>query len=207
MAKKNNFYVVWKGVKTGIFSSWEECKEQVVGYEDAKYKGFSSHKEAEIAFKGKYETFLTYKIGNKQVVDKSIRPVYKSICVDAACSGNPGKMEYRGVWTDTGKQIFLSKVFKYGTNNIGEFLAIVHALALCKSKGWNYNIFSDSINAILWLKQKKCKTKLVQNADSQELFEIIRRAEIWLADNEYDNQTIKWQTEIWGEIPADFGRK
>ena len=122
------------------------------------------------------------------------------------CSGNPGKMEYRGVYLPTGKQIFHYGPV-YGTNNIGEFLAIVHALALLKQKGLDMPVYSDSVNAISWVKQKKCKTKLPRNERTEALFQMIERAEKWLRENAYATPIRKWETEKWGEVPADFGRK
>jgi ribonuclease HI len=205
---KNNYYVVWNGRKQGIFSSWQECKKQVSEFEGAKYKGFTNLSEAKIAFSGRYEDFVAKK--SKVNIDcekQEKKPNYKSISVDAACSGNPGNMEYRGVWTDTRQKIFHSKVYKNATNNIGEFLAIVHALALCRQNNWDYDIFSDSVNAQLWIKNKKCKTKLEPNTDNEEVFDLIFRAEQWLNNNDYPNKILKWHTNVWGEIPADFGRK
>ena len=131
---------------------------------------------------------------------------FECIAVDAACSGNPGMMEYRGVYLRTGEQIFHYGPV-YGTNNIGEFLAIVHGLALLKQKGLDMPIYSDSRNAQLWVKRKKCKTNLVRNAKTEELFKYIERAENWLKNNTYSTPILKWQTDMWGEIPADFGRK
>ena len=130
----------------------------------------------------------------------------QALCVDAACSGNPGPMEYRGVHLPSGKEIFRFGPIQ-GTNNIGEFLAIVHALALLKQKGLSMPIYSDSVNAINWVKKKQCKTKLERNEKTEELFRLIGRAEKWLAENKYDTPILKWETKQWGEIPADFGRK
>ena len=112
-----------------------------------------------------------------------------------------------GTQPATTVQLFKSPVFENGTNNIGEFLAIVHALALQKKNGWKYPIYSDSVNAQLWIRQKKCKTKLQLNAKNEHLFELIARAEKWLNENAIEVPVLKWKTEIWGEIPADFGRK
>ena len=126
--------------------------------------------------------------------------------MDAACSGNPGMMEYRGVYIGTGEEVFHFGPL-YGTNNIGEFLAIVHGLALLKQKGLTLPIYSDSVNAQLWVKQKKCKTKLPRDSKSEELYGYIERAEKWLRENSYTTDVIKWETDNWGEIPADFGRK
>lgn len=45
MAKKK-VYAVRKGLKTGLFDSWDECKKMVDGYPQAEYKGFVTRKEA-----------------------------------------------------------------------------------------------------------------------------------------------------------------
>ncbi|MDD7318980.1 MAG: reverse transcriptase-like protein [Prevotella sp.] len=127
--------------------------------------------------------------------------------VDAGCSGNPGPMEYQGIDLATGARLFHFGPMR-GTNNIGEFLAIVHALALCRQHGLhNKTIYSDSYNAILWVKNRKCKTKLERTPETARLYDIILRAEKWLATNEFHNPIVKWDTAKWGEIPADFGRK
>lgn len=126
--------------------------------------------------------------------------------VDAACSGNPGPMEYRGIDLATGQEVFRYGPV-HGTNNIGEFLAIVHALALLKQLGQNKTIYSDSYNAILWVNKKRCKTTLKRDACTERLFQVIERAELWLKNNIIQCPVLKWDTQKWGEIPADFGRK
>lgn len=127
--------------------------------------------------------------------------------VDAACSGNPGPMEYRGVDLTTGQQVFHFGPIR-GTNNIGEFLAIVHALALMEQRGMTgYTIYSDSVNAQLWVKKLQCKTKLEMTPETQKAHELIARAEMWLRTHSFRVPIVKWQTKEWGEIPADFGRK
>ena len=129
-----------------------------------------------------------------------------AIAVDAACSGNPGPMEYRGVYLGNCQQIFHFGPI-HGTNNIGEFLAIVHALAMIKQKGWNMSVYSDSYNAILWVKNRKCKTKLERTPETEVTYQLIARAEIWLIKNPRHARLLKWETSQWGEVPADFGRK
>lgn len=220
---KEKFYVVWHGVEPGIYTNWKDCEKQVKGFDKALYKSFGTKQEAEEAF---YSSPYDY-VGSKATkaapkkAALSDVPTYRSdtvlplplevtsnaIAVDAACSGNPGAMEYRGVDLKTGAQIFhYGPVF--GTNNIGEFLAIVHGLALLKQKGiTNLSIYSDSRNAMSWVAHKKCKTKLELNPKTEELFDLIHRAETWLKNNQYTTPIIKWETEKWGEIPADFGRK
>lgn len=133
--------------------------------------------------------------------------VADALAVDAACSGNPGPMEYRCVHLATGQQIFHTGPL-YGTNNIGEFLAIVHALALLKKRGRTMTVYSDSRNALGWVKKKKCKTTLPRNEKTRKVYELIDRAEAWLAANDISTiPLLKWETSKWGEIPADFGRK
>lgn len=127
--------------------------------------------------------------------------------VDAACSGNPGPMEYRCVDLATGAEVFHFGPV-HGTNNIGEFLAIVHALALMEREGIKGKIiYSDSRNAMLWVKKKQCKTKLARTPRTEQLYQIIARAENWLRTHQINTPILKWETQKWGEVPADFGRK
>jgi ribonuclease HI len=199
---KNKFYTVWKGRKTGVFDSWNECKKQIFGFDGAQYKGFASKNEAECALKTSYWNFV-----KKTPIENEISIENPSVSVDAACSGNPGDMEYRGVWTDTEREIFHSEIYKNGTNNIGEFLAIVHALTFLKEQKSTVPIYSDSVNALIWIKSGKCKTKLKKNEQNEKIFDLIEKAENWLKANPCQNRIVKWNTEKWGEIPADFGRK
>lgn len=210
MAKKK-FYVVWKGVKPGIYDSWDDCKAQVSGFENALYKSFASLEEARKAFSVNPWKSLNNQQRKKTksgaVPKSSEKFSSESIAVDAACSGNPGLMEYRGVFVADGMEVFHMGPMAEGTNNIGEFLAIVHALALLKKKESAIPIYSDSVNAIKWVANKKCNTKLAQTAVNKPIFDLIERAEAWLQSNSYPNPILKWETKLWGEIPADFGRK
>ena len=207
--KKQKYYVVWQGHTPGIYSSWEKCLSQVKNYPNAKYKAFPSKEEAEESYRdGPSPAVKRIVKQNPSSSAHSKGFVSNSISVDAACSGNPGIMEYRGVWTADAAEIFHLGPFRQGTNNIGEFLAIVHALALLDKKGDDSTIiYSDSRTAIAWIKRKKANTKLPPNAKNADLFDLIRRAEKWLKDHQWKNPVLKWETEIWGEIPADFGRK
>ena len=135
-------------------------------------------------------------------------PIKNSLTVDAACSGNPGKMEYRGVLHHNKQEIFKMGPFKNGTNNIGEFLALVHGISLLKKKGLHsLPIYSDSKIAMSWIKKKTCRTNITFNASNSDLLTLIHRAEKWLKENSFSNPILKWETKAWGEIPADFGRK
>ena len=210
---KYKYYVVWEGRARGIFDSWEECKEQVENFKGAKYKSFDSLEAATEAFRSTPDEYdVIRKIGEFAHTRQTtpILPstvVADSLAVDAACSGNPGKMEYRGVDTKSGIELFHVGPMEQGTNNIGEFLALVHGLAYLQQRNSSIPIYSDSQNAISWVNQKKCKTKLAPNAVNAPIFNLIARAERWLQTHSYTNPIIKWNTEAWGEIPADFGRK
>lgn len=213
---KSKFYVVWNGHNPGVYTDWNSCKAQIAGYPDAKYKSFEDEELANVAYKRGYEGYVgqsgkVRKLGElRSLADiggNASKPELESLAVDAACSGNPGRVEYRGVYTRNGNEIFRIGPFECGTNNIGEFLALVHGLALLKQKNSNVPLYSDSVNAISWVRQKKCKTKLERNSRNAQLFVLIERAEKWLAENSYTTQILKWDTKNWGEIPADFGRK
>jgi ribonuclease HI len=208
LAKKQKYYVVWEGVQPGIYNSWEECKMQIVGHPAAKYKAFNTISEAEYASKRKYHEFVTKATSKIKKNESRINIVADSISVDAACSGNPGQMEYQCVETISKKEIFHQGPFELGTNNIGEFLGLVHALALLqKHNNSHTSIYTDSITAMSWVKNKKVKTNLERHQKNEIIFELMERAEIWLKNNKYINPILKWNTESWGEIPADFGRK
>lgn len=206
---KQKYYVVWKGRKTGVFNTWQECSDQVTGFNGAEYKSFENREEAEIAFKSAYEEYKGKRVPTISPAMLEIigKPIEDSYCVDASCIGYPGPMEYKCVHTITQQEIFHQGPFENGSNNIGEFLAIVHALALFKKRDVSLAIYTDSETALTWVKNKKCKTKLPQDDKNTPIFDLITRAEDWLNKNEYTNELLKWDTNAWGEIPADYGRK
>jgi len=211
MAKKQKFYVVWKGKRPGIYESWDDCQAQIKGIKGAQYKAFPSFDQAKKAYNGNYADYKGKKSGKEELSEKERlkygEPNFHSISVDAASSGNPGKMEYQGVDTKTKKKLFKQGPFKEGTNNIGEFLAIVHGLAFLKERGSDRVIYTDSRTAMSWVRKKRCNTKLERTSKNETLFELIERAEKWLKTNRYNTPVVKWETKAWGEIPADFGRK
>lgn len=220
MAQKQKYYVVWNGREPGIYNTWAECQTQTKGFANAKFKSFSTFQEAQIAYNQETPIYSSQNSRKKRIVQfvnppsdrtDTILPLpneveANAIAVDAACSGNPGPMEYRGVDLRTGQQIFHVGPL-YGTNNIGEFLAIVHAVCKLTQEGKNMTVYSDSHNGILWFKNRQCKTKLKRNARTEKALNLIARAEKWLTQNTYNIQVKKWDTNKWGEVPADFGRK
>ncbi|WP_160136625.1 viroplasmin family protein [Chryseobacterium sp. c4a] len=208
---KQKFYVVWEGHKTGVFDSWEECKEQTHGFPNAVFKSFLTRELAEKAFNSDSKEFVGVDIFESTLSKEELAligdPIEESISVDGACNVVTGLVEYQGVDTKTKKVLFKQGPFEGGTNNIGEFLAIVHALAYCKEKNINIPIYSDSKNAMSWVRDKKIRTSQEKNDKNIKLFNVIDRAIIWLEKNEYSNKILKWETKAWGENPADFGRK
>jgi ribonuclease HI len=203
---RQKYYVVWKGRQRGIFTSWLECELQVKGYIGARFKSFETRAEADAAFKGEYFHFAGKPSNLGQWKTAKVKPSLPSLCVDAACSGSPGSLEYQGVETEKGNRIFHAGPYADGTNNVGEFLAIVRAMEYQAKNNTHWPIYSDSENAITWVRAGKCNTKLAHLASNTMLFKLISRAEQTLKVSQ-TFKVLKWNTEAWGENPADFGRK
>jgi len=211
MGKKKKYYVVWVGLTPGIYETWDECLRQTKGYPGAKYKSYPTKAAAEAGFEGGVD----YNTGGSKAAKAQLHRdeweaagvILDSFCVDAACSGNPGIMEYRGVWTDNNIELFKMGPYQGGTNNIGEFLALVHALAYFNKTNKTMLIYTDSRTAMAWVRNKKTKTTLKKTPENAILFAMMDRAIQWLKGNTYDHKIEKWNTKEWGEIPADFGRK
>lgn len=208
--KKPKYYVVWQGRETGVFDSWEACKKQVDGFDKALFKSFDSKTEAMKAYTDNPRRY----VGNTPKTAPQLKlsdlhrpPIEDSVVVDAAWNTATGDMEYQGIYLPTREKIFHRGPYPDGTNNIGEFLAIVHALALLDQRKSNLPIYSDSRTAISWVKKQKANTKLDPTPRNAELFDLIDRAETWLKTHRFANPILKWETTEWGENPADFGRK
>jgi ribonuclease HI len=197
MTKKGKSYVVWVGRVPGVYPDWDSCKAQTDGFTGAKFKSFSTEAEAQEAFTG----------GNEKPLVSTDKIITRSISVDAAWNNVSKDMEYQGVYTDTKELIFKQGPYADGTNNVGEFLAIVHALSYCKKHNINLPIYSDSKTALAWLRDKKLNSSLARTDKNVEIFAMLDRAVKWIKDNSYNNPVLKWETASWGEIPADFGRK
>ena len=192
------------------------------GVTGARYKSFATRAEAEAALADGAPAAAAMARGSEPATQGVLyvdengltrlregvmpQPELNAIAVDAACSGNPGVMEYQGVYIPTRTRVFHYRAER-GTNNIGEFLAIVHGLSYLKKHGLEMVLYSDSVNAISWVRQKVCKSKLPIDGRTAELWDYVHRAEQWLRQNSYSTRILKWDTDHWGEIPADFGRK
>ncbi|OXS60443.1 ribonuclease H [Cohnella sp. CIP 111063] len=207
---KTKHYVVWVGRQPGVYASWAECQKQINQFDEAKYKSYESRAAAEQAYREGWKKHW----GNGKSSGAKKAPAaapgkidYDSISVDVGTQGNPGPVEYKGVDTRTGEVIFSVGPVKKGTNNLGEFLAIVHALAHLKKMGSSKTVYSDSVNALKWVKQKEVSSTLVRDESTREIWDLTDRAVRWLKTNDYPNKVLKWQTKEWGEIKADYGRK
>lgn len=236
MAGKQKYYVVWEGKQPGIYRSWAEAQAQIDGWKGARYKSFTTLNEATAAFRkgsdDNLEAIATLLLQARErgsedkrrvaAAAKSVTEVKptapkawqsnpmvdcNAIAVDASCLGNPGVMEYRGVDMVTGQEIFRIGPFQDATNNIGEFLALVHVLALCKQQGSDRPIYSDSRTALSWLRRRGSRSTLKATARNAVVLRLLARADAWVKANTWPNRVMKWDTDHWGEIPADFGRK
>ncbi|MDE6649606.1 MAG: ribonuclease H family protein [Muribaculaceae bacterium] len=221
---KQKYYVVWEGREPGVYDNWSDCEEQILNFPGARFKSFSSASEAANAFRGADDESNPADLGSLLISAASHReqpsptaafPSYISNpdidmdawAVDASCQGNPGIMEYRGVELSTGRELFKVGPFMDGTNNIGEFLAIVHALAEMYRRNEWHNLYSDSKTALSWVRNRQVKTQLKQTERNKKIFELLGRGLVWIRSHSWPVRIMKWQTELWGEIPADFGRK
>ena len=214
------YYVVFKGHNPGVYDDWEEVKLQTDGFPGAVFKGYSSSEEASEAYRNysgtedKNELFrlISNNMANSsqtnlQNLKDNPEIDWDAWAVDSSCLWNPGKMEYRGVSLKTGEVIFKMGPFEDATNNIGEYLALVHAMALMAKRGEYHNIYSDSITALSWYRKHKINSKLQPTPRNAKIFELLARASVWVNTHKFPAKVMKWQTERWGEIPADFGRK
>lgn len=214
MSKNKKYYVVWEGRAPGIYDTWEECREQTEGFSGAKYCSYDNLEAATVAFRGNPAEQLAFARALRRQMDTprdySAFPEIRldAVAVDGACAGSPGAMEYRCVRVADGVEIFRVGPLAGGTNNIGEYLAIIHAASLLARRGLTQvPIYSDSVTALSWIRRGHSRSKVIPDENNPEVLALLARADAWLAANGVKNPLYKWETERWGEIPADFGRK
>lgn len=210
--KKKKFYVVWIGKAPGVYETWVDCDAAIQGFPGAKYKSFPTLESAKLALEEGPEGYW----GTKQVVtrysaadlERIGQPIEKALCVDAAWNAQTKVMEYQGVWNHDQSTAFHQGPFEKATNNIGEFLALVHGLAIMAKRGQDLPIYSDSATAISWVRKKRVNSKSMKLGETgDQVNQLVERALTWIKSNRWNNDVLKWETEAWGEIPADFGRK
>ncbi|RSL31650.1 ribonuclease H [Salibacterium salarium] len=203
MAAKKKYYVVWKGRQPGIYDNWSDCEKQVKGYAGASFKSFKTKEEAKQA----YETGSPSAAPSSNSEADSSSYIENSVSVDVGSHGNPGFVEYKGVYTKNGEVLFSHPGIQMGTNNLGEFLAIVHALQYLADKGSDIPVYTDSDTAIIWVGKAKANSSLKRTKETEEIWNLVENAETWLKNNKWNNRLLKWNTKAWGEIKADYGRK
>jgi len=213
MAKKakQKYYVVWKWKKPGIFTTRDDCKASVHWFIDAEYKSFKNLAEAEIAFSWRYKDFVgqktTWKDYSPSEKKEIWSPVTSSLSVDAACSNNPGILEFRWVLTSSRKQVFAYGPYDNWTVNIWEFLALIEWLKYAKDHNINL-IYTDSKTARARLRDRKVKTTLTPSLSNKILFDRVDKSLERLNKNDISAIEVrKRYTDLRGEIPADYDRK
>jgi len=84
---KQKYYVVWKGRKPGVFTTWQEYSAQVTGFNGAEYKSFENREAAEAAYKSEYEEYKRIRVPTLSPAMLEIigKPIEDSYCVDASC--------------------------------------------------------------------------------------------------------------------------
>jgi len=157
MSKKT--YVIWKGAKTGIFTTWPEVQQHTAGRSDAQYMGFESKTQAEQAFASTYTKALTQRAllkkgsnstinnvaPNKNNAVRSLKSSSKAVSnppikadieiyCDGACSPNPGKSGTGVAVYEYGKvtSLYYGLYQANGTNNTAELNGLLSAFQLAE---------------------------------------------------------------------------
>lgn len=206
-------YAVFVGRKNGIFNTWDECKAQVDKFPGAAYKSYPDHNSARDAIdeyhgnSGRVQTPVSV-----PKVAPSDFPSPPFLTVDAAYSHSTHILEWRGVLVDSNNrkvELFRSKPYKGGSANIGEFIAIVDGIEWLLSNDFSMPIYSDSITAQAWLRNGDHKSTVeigkALSTRFSEAFRMLKRPSTMVKLKSCPVHD--WKTKIWGEIPADFGRK
>lgn len=207
------FYGVWSGKQTGVFETWAECSAQVSGFKGAQYRKITANTLADAQKVFEQESYQEGVKAKTETASTAVKPVQKgpdiafALTVDGA--DNSVESEYQAVWYPSREPAFKSKVFKGGTNNIAEFLGLVHAIRYLHETKKGTVIYTDSMTALAWVRNKRANTTAGQTGRlTEELKHLIGEAEAYLLTNGIgDIELHKWDTKQWGEIPADFGRK
>lgn len=203
------FYGVWVGRKPGIYTTWPDCQAQTSGYSGAKFMKLNAKtmEEAQAEYDRLAEGHNISKAIKKETsVSKAQDDV---LTVDGASNGT--HCEYQAVWHPSREQAFASKRFENGTNNIAEFLGLVHAIKYLMEHNKPLKVYTDSVTAMAWIRDKKANTTAhLTGKATNELTQLITEAEQFLQQNAAilnKAEILKWDTKHWGEIPADYGRK
>lgn len=206
------YYGVWIGRKPGVYDNWNDCKAQVDKFSGARYSKLKSttKEEALLEFNKENNNTIdnskeTIKSTNN-VVNTSNKPIENVLTVDGASNGL--NCEFQAVWYPSGEVAFKSKQYQGGTNNIAEFLGLVLAIKHLEKNNLPLSVYTDSVTAMAWLRDKKANTTAKTTGKAtEELDKLINQAETYLKEKERKINIMKWETKSWGQIPADYGRK
>lgn len=139
----------------------------------------------------------------ESAASESLKRPTSGIAVDASHLTSQNRTDYQGVNIATGEVLFEHSLGANKTINQGEFLAIVHAAQYIIENDFKPRIiYSDSVTAISWFKNKATSS----GKDNPAL----KKSEVFLKALDFDIKTIDvryWSNKQWGETPADFGRK
>lgn len=212
--KRSKFYTVFRGFVPGVYETWEECQASTKGFSGASFASFKTRAEAEHALSvGDLKKWreMEETLKKDRWMHSDVLKDGPCLVVDAACSGFPGPVEFRGVLLPSSAEAFRCGPFRNGSNNIGEFLAIVTGMRWLNERSLAIPIYSDSKCAIGWVTHRGvCNTSMDKADQSAEIRSELARAESWLRGpfaHKYIKLLRKWDTEELGEIPADFDRK
>lgn len=213
----SQFYGVWIGRNPGVYDNWNDCKSQVDKFAGAKYKKLLSttYNEALNEFNQNAITAVanspkttTINNANKNHSNAGV-PEKDVLTVDGASNGK--NCEFRAVWYPSNKEVFASKTYDGGTNNIAEFLGLIFALKYLIKNEMPLKVYTDSVTAMAWVRNGKANTTAhTTGKATEELNNLITKSETFLRENKLllsKAQILKWETKAWGEIPADYGRK
>ena len=168
MSKK--YYVVWQGLKPGIYDSWPQAQAQVKGRKDAQFMGFESFEQASQAYAQPYAKALaarnkasgkantsgkksstnskaTIKAKTKAAAIKNSADV--NIYSDGACSPNPGKAG-TGIaiyYGDKLNSLWYGLFEPNGTNNSAELYGLLEAFKMAQhfvKQNLSVQVLSDS---------------------------------------------------------------
>ena len=151
MFKKEKYYAVAAGYKTGIYTAWfgsEGAEVQVRGFSGARYKSFSTREEAE---KWLENPVLRKSPPTSDAMNVSFPPGEEetsaadtvNIYTDGGCSGNPGPGGWGAVIADGDSRRELSGGYRLTTNNRMELMACIKALEAMTEQR-ELSLYSDS---------------------------------------------------------------
>jgi ribonuclease HI len=201
------WYVVWYGRVPGVYETWEACQAHIHNVRGAKYKSFLTYEAAVEAYAEGHEQHIGKRRKQSNIVLDAPPYIVPSLCVDVGTYGNPGRVMYRGVATHTGLVVFESPPIPYGTNNLGEFVAIVHGLAYIEKNGLDMPVYTDSVNARNWVRRREVRSTLERDTRAITMWTLVDRALQWLYTHRDHATVLQWDTKAWGQIKADYDRK